>query len=168
MAARLTLLALALSAINAPAAEPRFQWKTGQALTYRVSQSTTAVEALTGKDASVTTVTTQLDLVKRWQVLAVDASGTATLQDWNLYLYPGLSYRHLLVVPGGEFQLECAPPHDHVGTPWKDLLVKPMTAEGRETAGEQDAGCAGEKKIQSAVHDRRAITQATLSGSPRG
>ena len=55
-------------------------------------------------------------------------------KDWNLRLYPGLSYRHVLIVPGGEFRLECFPPHDHVGTPWKDLAVKPLAAEGKETA----------------------------------
>ena len=46
---------------------------------------------------------------------------------WNLRLYPGLSYRHVLIVPKGEFRLECAPPHDHVGTPWRDLAIRPMT-----------------------------------------
>lgn len=55
-------------------------------------------------------------------------------KDWNLQLHPGLSYRHVLVVPGGEFRLECAPPHDHVGGSWRDLLVRPMVPEGRETA----------------------------------
>jgi 2,3-bisphosphoglycerate-independent phosphoglycerate mutase len=53
---------------------------------------------------------------------------------WNLRLYPGLSYRHLLVVPDGEFRLECFPPHDHVGTPWRELAVRPMTPEGKDTA----------------------------------
>ncbi|MFO0809510.1 MAG: hypothetical protein U0746_12865 [Gemmataceae bacterium] len=80
MAPRLTLAILAFSVAAAPAAEPRFQWKTGQTLTYRVAQSTTAIETLAGKEPSVATVTTQLDLVKRWQVLAVDANGVATLQ----------------------------------------------------------------------------------------
>jgi 2,3-bisphosphoglycerate-independent phosphoglycerate mutase len=54
--------------------------------------------------------------------------------DWNLRLYPGLSYRHVLVVPNGEFRLECFPPHDHVGVPWRELAIKPMTPEGKETA----------------------------------
>jgi 2,3-bisphosphoglycerate-independent phosphoglycerate mutase len=53
---------------------------------------------------------------------------------WGLRLYAGLSYRHVLVVPRGEFRLECFPPHDHVGTPWKELAIKPMNAAGRETA----------------------------------
>jgi 2,3-bisphosphoglycerate-independent phosphoglycerate mutase len=55
-------------------------------------------------------------------------------KDWKLRLYPGLSYRHVLVVPDGEFRLECFPPHDHVGTPWRDLAIRPMTAEGKGTA----------------------------------
>ena len=53
---------------------------------------------------------------------------------WPLRLYPGLSYRHLLVVPDGEFRLECFPPHDHVGTPWRELAIRPMGSGGKETA----------------------------------
>jgi 2,3-bisphosphoglycerate-independent phosphoglycerate mutase len=53
---------------------------------------------------------------------------------WNLQLHPGLSYRHVLVVPEGEFRLECFPPHDHVGKPWRDLAIRPMTPEGKDTA----------------------------------
>ena len=53
---------------------------------------------------------------------------------WNLSLYPGLSYRHLLVFPGGEFRLQCYPPHDYVGRSWRDLPVRALTEEGRATA----------------------------------
>lgn len=53
---------------------------------------------------------------------------------WNLRLYPGLSYRHLAIVPKGEFRLECFPPHDYVGKPWRELAIRPMTPEGQETA----------------------------------
>jgi 2,3-bisphosphoglycerate-independent phosphoglycerate mutase len=55
-------------------------------------------------------------------------------KDWNLQLHPGLSYRHVLVVPNGEFRLECFPPHDYVGAPWRDLTIRPMTPAGKETA----------------------------------
>jgi 2,3-bisphosphoglycerate-independent phosphoglycerate mutase len=58
----------------------------------------------------------------------------AHFADWPLRLHPGLSYRHLLVVPGGEFRLECFPPHDHVGVPYRELAVRPMTPGGEETA----------------------------------
>lgn len=55
-------------------------------------------------------------------------------RSWNLSLYPGLSYRHVLILPGGEFKLECYPPHDHVARPWRDLPVRALTQEGRATA----------------------------------
>src|SRR5262245_61892129 len=61
----------------APAQAPQFRWRAGQVLTYKVSQSTAAEETVGGQ---ALTTTTQLDLVKRWQVLAVDAAGVATLQ----------------------------------------------------------------------------------------
>jgi 2,3-bisphosphoglycerate-independent phosphoglycerate mutase len=54
--------------------------------------------------------------------------------NWKLHMYPGLSYRHVLVVPDGEFQLECFPPHDYIGTPWRALAIRPLTDAGRETA----------------------------------
>lgn len=53
---------------------------------------------------------------------------------WGLRLYPGLSYRHVLVLPDGDFRLECFPPHDHVGTPWRELAIRPMTPGGKKTA----------------------------------
>lgn len=56
----------------------------------------------------------------------------AHFADWPLRLYPGLSYRHLLVVPGGEFRLECFPPHDHVGVLYRELAIRPMTPGGRK------------------------------------
>ncbi len=53
---------------------------------------------------------------------------------------PGIQYRHLLVIKGGSKYIECAPPHDHPGEEWKDLLVRPMTdapiEEGRLTPQE--------------------------------
>jgi hypothetical protein len=63
---------------EASAQAPTFHWKAGQTLSYRVSQTTVAVERL--KDAEPMTTTTQLDLKKRWQVVDVDAAGAATLQ----------------------------------------------------------------------------------------
>ncbi|MDE6017984.1 MAG: cofactor-independent phosphoglycerate mutase [Muribaculaceae bacterium] len=49
----------------------------------------------------------------------------------------GIQYRHLLVIKGGSKYIECAPPHDHPGEKWKDLLVRPLAdapaEEGRMT-----------------------------------
>lgn len=36
----------------------------------------------------------------------------------------GIQYRHLLVVRRASKHIVCAPPHDHPGEPWRDLLVR--------------------------------------------
>ncbi|MCC8112710.1 MAG: cofactor-independent phosphoglycerate mutase [Bacteroidales bacterium] len=43
---------------------------------------------------------------------------------------PGIQYRHLLIIKGGSKYIECTPPHDHPGEPWRERLVKPI--EGME------------------------------------
>ena len=61
----------------------------------------------------------------------------AHFKSWPLRLYPGLSYRHVLVLDGGDFRLETFPPHDNVGTPWRDLAIRPIdpsSPAGKETA----------------------------------
>jgi len=70
-------LTAALLAPAAPAQAPQFRWQPGQVLTYKVAQVTTAAETV--KEGKLDT-TTRLDLVKRWQVVAVDPAGIATLQ----------------------------------------------------------------------------------------
>ncbi len=37
--------------------------------------------------------------------------------------YPGVSYRHLLVIKGGKKQMNCTPPHDVPGKPFRPCLV---------------------------------------------
>ena len=51
---------------------------------------------------------------------------------------PGIQYRHLLIIKGGNKHIVCAPPHDHPNEAWRQLLVKPETA--RADSGEDDAG----------------------------
>ncbi len=51
----------------------------------------------------------------------------------GIKLYPGVSYRHLMVVPGGSSDITCTPPHDVPGTPFRDVMVKAGNG-GRETA----------------------------------
>lgn len=48
--------------------------------------------------------------------------------------YPGVSYRHLLKIKGGNKNLDCTAPHDVVGTPFKDVLIKATTPEAKETS----------------------------------
>ena len=48
--------------------------------------------------------------------------------------YPGVSYRHLLVVKGGNKNLTCSPPHDYPNQPFRPLLIQPSVPEAQETA----------------------------------
>jgi 2,3-bisphosphoglycerate-independent phosphoglycerate mutase len=56
--------------------------------------------------------------------------------------HPGISYRHVVVLkPGAVFgksppspEVECFPPHDHVGEPVQDLRIKPKTPAAQATA----------------------------------
>ena len=48
--------------------------------------------------------------------------------------HTGVSYRHLLVVKGGDKRLDCTPPHDVPLQPFRPLLVRPETPEAGETA----------------------------------
>jgi 2,3-bisphosphoglycerate-independent phosphoglycerate mutase len=52
----------------------------------------------------------------------------------NVRFYPGVSYRHLLVVKGGNKNLKCTPPHDVPGTPYKKVLPLAQNPEAEETA----------------------------------
>ncbi len=51
------------------------------------------------------------------------------LGDDQVKFYPGVSYRHLMVIKGGMNNFHCTPPHDVPGTPFRDVLVKPLTEE---------------------------------------
>ena len=48
--------------------------------------------------------------------------------------YPGVSYRHLLVIKGGIKSLICTPPHDVPGTPFREVMISPGTAGAKQTA----------------------------------
>lgn len=48
--------------------------------------------------------------------------------------YPGVSYRHLLVIKGGKKQLDCTPPHDVPGQPFRPCLIKAEDPEAINTA----------------------------------
>lgn len=52
----------------------------------------------------------------------------------HIRFYPGVSYRHLLVLKGGEKALACTPPHDVMGTPYREVMVRALTPEAEKTA----------------------------------
>lgn len=56
------------------------------------------------------------------------------LGDDEVHIYPGISYRHLLVIKGGDKNVDCTPPHDVPGKPFKEVLVKSDAAAAKSTA----------------------------------
>lgn len=54
--------------------------------------------------------------------------------DSGVKFYTGFSYRHLLVIKGGDKNLICTPPHDVPGQTWADKMIKPSTPEAKATA----------------------------------
>lgn len=57
--------------------------------------------------------------------------GTKLINDLNkqlgtdkIHLYPGVSYRHLLVFNGLDFKVQTFPPHDYIGTPIEKILPR--------------------------------------------
>ncbi len=52
----------------------------------------------------------------------------------RIHFYTGVQYRHLLVIKGGNKQLDCTPPHDVPLKPFRPLMVKARVPEAQETA----------------------------------
>ncbi len=48
--------------------------------------------------------------------------------------FPGISYRHLMLIKDGVKNLKCTPPHDVPGTPFRDVLIKAEKEEAQATA----------------------------------
>jgi hypothetical protein len=72
------VLAAAVAASLAQAQGPaRLRWQAGQVLVYKVEETIQATEVVADNKAETRT---QLNLTKRWQVLAVSPEGVATLQ----------------------------------------------------------------------------------------
>lgn len=56
------------------------------------------------------------------------------LGDDKVRFFPGISYRHLLKVKGGDKRVSCTPPHDVPGTPFADVMVCADVPEAQPTA----------------------------------
>jgi len=63
----------------------------------------------------------------------------AELGNKFIRFHVGISYRHLLVMKGGNKKIDCTPPHDVPGSPFKDVLVKALVPEAQETADSLNA-----------------------------
>lgn len=114
----LTLLVGLIATAAAPAQAPawRFHWQTGQILNYKTEQHLAdVVEEGEGKK---TESTVKLINQKRWQVLAVDAQGVATVQ-MSL-----VSLRQEITTPGGEVLVYDSADPEHSDTGLKEQLGK--------------------------------------------
>lgn len=56
------------------------------------------------------------------------------LSDERVRFFPGVSYRHLIKIKGGDKRIKCTPPHDVPGTPYKNVMVEALVPEAEETA----------------------------------
>lgn len=56
------------------------------------------------------------------------------LGDDEICFYPGVSYRHLLKMKGGDKRLKCTPPHDVPGTRFDKVLISPLVPEANDTS----------------------------------
>ena len=70
-----------------------------------------------------------------------DSDAGQLIQDLQEYfgetffqLTQGLSYRHVLVLPGGDPNVQCFPPHDHIGEFISNLQVSSLSASAEPTA----------------------------------
>lgn len=52
----------------------------------------------------------------------------------RVQFHTGVQYRHLLVIKGGNKQIDCTPPHDVPLHPFRPLMVKAEVSEAQETA----------------------------------
>jgi len=52
----------------------------------------------------------------------------------DVHFFPGISYRHLMVLDRGSTDFECSPPHDHVGELAEDLMIVPKSDDAKPTA----------------------------------
>lgn len=56
------------------------------------------------------------------------------LGDETVSFFPGISYRHLLKIKGAEKRIMCTPPHDVPGTPFQEVMIKPLVDTAIDTA----------------------------------
>ncbi|MEO0108943.1 MAG: cofactor-independent phosphoglycerate mutase [candidate division WOR-3 bacterium] len=52
----------------------------------------------------------------------------------EIRLYPGISYRHILVLKHGSAAIECHPPHDHAGERAANLMIRALEPDASSTA----------------------------------
>lgn len=56
------------------------------------------------------------------------------ITDERIKFFPGVSYRHLLKITGGDKRIKCTPPHDVPGTDYLDVMIQAECDEAESTA----------------------------------
>ncbi|MDR3061509.1 MAG: cofactor-independent phosphoglycerate mutase [Dysgonamonadaceae bacterium] len=56
------------------------------------------------------------------------------LGDGRVRFFQGVSYRNLLKMKNGDKRLDCTPPHDVMGSEYKNIMVRPEVPEASESA----------------------------------
>lgn len=82
------------------------------------------------------------DLIKNHSAGHISNEEAAGLMDFlrenlgsdSVRFHTGVSYRHLLVISGGDKRIDCTPPHDVPMHEFRPLMVKPLDEEARGTA----------------------------------
>lgn len=79
---------------------------------------------------------------------------------------PGIQYRHLLIIKGGNKHIVCAPPHDHPNEAWQELLVKPETGWTDSQKEEGHAGRMTAQETADLLNELILKSQALLQTHP--
>lgn len=74
---------------------------------------------------------------------------------------PGIQYRHLLVIKGGDKRIKTTPPHDHPGEPWRPLTIKPL-----EDATAAEPGRMSPKETADLINTLIVKSQELLAAHP--
>lgn len=96
------------------------------------------------------------------------AEGTAiintlqeTLGNERVLFIPGIQYRHLLIIKGGNKHIATIPPHDHPGEPWRPLLPSAPTAQvAGEAAGTSLSASETAQLLRQLITDSQAVIAA--------
>ena len=81
--------------------------------------------------------------------------------------FPGISYRHLMVLDQGSTAFECFPPHDHVGEKVEDLMIVSKSDEAKPTVARLNdmIRCSWELLPQHSVNQERVKAGKDLANS---
>lgn len=74
---------------------------------------------------------------------------------------PGIQYRHLLVIKGGNKHIVTTPPHDHPGEAWR-----PLMAQCEATSSESEEGRMTPEETVELINSLIEKSQALLAAHP--